>query len=134
MTRLAPEDPMPRREMPWVVGFATSDELRRNRLKPGTSRSRSSRFAPGVWSNSLESSTETLAGVSAEIFSTTVMVVFTGSSGFGGPGGSWAANGNGQNIRTKDTGANPAALVKAPRRGGEHDFEAGLIQRTFQSV
>ena len=46
--RLAPEDPMPRREMPCVVGLATMLDDRRKRLNPGTSRNRSSRFVPGL--------------------------------------------------------------------------------------
>src|SRR5690606_2250143 len=36
--RLAPLGPSPRRETPWVVGFATRLSDRRNRLKPGMLR------------------------------------------------------------------------------------------------
>ena len=37
--RLAPDADIPRRVTPCVVGFATRDDVRRNRLKPGTDRS-----------------------------------------------------------------------------------------------
>src|ERR1035441_7071210 len=62
--RLAPEDPMPRSEIPCVVGLAARLDERRNRLNPGTSRSRSSRFVPGLCCRAVLSSVVTLAGVS----------------------------------------------------------------------
>jgi len=46
--RLAPVEPMPRRETPCVVGFAESDDDRRKRVNPGTSRRRSSGLTPGM--------------------------------------------------------------------------------------
>ena len=46
--RLAPEADMPRSVTPCVVGLATDDDVRRNRLKPGTERSWSSRRSAGV--------------------------------------------------------------------------------------
>src|ERR1039458_8350048 len=64
--RLAPEDPMPRSEIPCVVGLAARLDERRNRLNPGTSRSRSSRFVPGLCCRAVLSSVVTLAGGSAE--------------------------------------------------------------------
>src|SRR5450756_757428 len=135
--RLAPEDPMPRSEMPWVVGLAARLEERRKRLKPGTSRRRSSRLVPGLCCRATLSSTVTLAGVSAEIFSTTVMEVLTGSSSGGfraGGGWVWAAARNGQIIRTQQAGVDPTGVAKRAGRWGEDNFEARIIQGRLRGV
>src|ERR1700751_5234069 len=76
--RLAPVDPVARSETPCVVGFATTLELRRNKLNPGTCRSRSSRFMPGIFSIRFWSKTVIEAGLSLEIAALTVTVVLRG--------------------------------------------------------
>ncbi|HZT38462.1 MAG TPA: hypothetical protein VFA28_11220, partial [Bryobacteraceae bacterium] len=60
---------------PWVVGCATRLEVRRNSEKPGTWRSRSSRFTPGVSRTSRASRSVIFAGASAAICSVTVIEV-----------------------------------------------------------
>src|ERR1019366_4535952 len=135
--RLAPEDPMPRREMPCVVGLAARLEARRNRLNPGTSRNRSSRFVPGLCWRAVLSRTVTLAGVSAEIFSTTVIEVLT-VSGFDGSiaGGSWvcAANRNGQHIRSQQARAHPAGILERAGRWCEDNLKARIIEGRFRRI
>src|ERR1019366_4885502 len=135
--RLAPEDPMPRSEMPCVVGLATMLEERRERLKPGRSRGRSSRLARGLCCKPMASSVVTLAGVSAAIFSTTVMEVFSGS-GFGGVAvcgsGVCALKRNGKQIRAKQTRIHPARLAESLGGGGEDDLETAVIERGFRSL
>src|SRR5579884_2846399 len=87
--RLAPEPPTPRRDTPCVVGFATMLDVRRNSVKPGTSRRRSSRFTPGVSSMRVRFTVEISAGASVESVPVTVMLCFNGSifrSGGGGAG------------------------------------------------
>src|ERR1035437_2461423 len=83
------------------------------------------------------SSTVTLAGVSAEIFSTTVMEVLTGSSsgGFWVRGG-WAcaATRNGQIIRTQQAGVDPTGVAERAGRWGEDNFKARIIQGRFRYV
>ena len=64
---------MPRSETPCVVGFATKLEERRNSVKPGTSRSRSSILTPGISASRVLLSTLTADGVSADIVAVTVM-------------------------------------------------------------
>ena len=81
--RLAPVDPVPRRETPWMVGLATTLDERRKRLKPGICRSRSSSSAPGMSCNWLASSVVIAAGVSLERTLLTVTLVLRG----GGSGG-----------------------------------------------
>src|SRR5450756_1331400 len=135
--RLAPEDPMPRSEMPWVVGLAARLEERRKRLKPGTSRRRSSRLVPGLCCRAVLSSVVMLAGVSAEIFSTTVMEVLTGSSSGGfRVGGGWvcAAARNGKIIRTQQAGVDPTGVAEGAGRGGEDNFKARIIQGRLRGV
>src|SRR5450759_1892413 len=135
--RLAPEDPMPRSEMPWVVGLAARLEERRKRLKPGTSRRRSSRFVPGLSCRAVLSRVVTLAGVSAEIFSTKVMEVLTGSSfGGAGVGGGWvwAAARNGKIIRTQQASVDPTGVAEGAGRGGEDNFKARIIQWRLRGV
>src|ERR1022692_5287807 len=135
--RLAPEDPMPRSEMPCVVGLAARLEERRNRLNPGTSRNRSSRLVPGLCSRAVVSRTVTLAGVSAELLSTTVMEVLT-VSGFGGSiaCGSWvcAANRNGQHIRIQQARTHPAGVLERAGRWREDNLEARIIEGRFRRV
>src|ERR1017187_7728089 len=130
--RLAPEDPMPRSEIPCVGGLAASLDVRRNRLNPGTSRSRSSRFVPGLCCRAVLSSVVTLAAVSAEMFSTTVMEVLTGS----GFGGAWvcAASRNGQNIRAQQARLHPTGVAERAGRWSEDDLEARIIQGWFRCV
>src|SRR2546425_7594066 len=116
IVRLAPEEPMPRREIPCVVGCATTLDERRNRLKPGTARRRSSRFSPGVWRICLLSSTETEAGVSAVTVQTTVMLVRTGSilaASLSG-GGVWAGA-----IAGKHRIPRPKQAIRSPASGFE---------------
>src|SRR5579884_2778637 len=86
--RLAPLEPVARKETPCVVGFATRLELRRNKLKPGIWRSRSSMFMPGMFSICSRSRTVMEAGVSADSVSFTVTVVFRG----GGLVSSWVCD------------------------------------------
>src|ERR1035441_4237126 len=135
--RLAPEDPMPRSEIPCVVGLAARLAERRNRRTPGTSRNRSSRFVPGLCCRAVLSSVVTLAGVSAEMFSTTVIEVLTGS-GFGGAwaGGAWvcAASRNGQHIRVQQARLHPTGVAERAGRWSEDDFEARIIQGRFRCV
>src|ERR1035438_3540666 len=135
--RLAPEDPMPRSEIPCVVGLAARLDERRNRLNPGTSRNRSSRFVPGLCCRAVLSSVVTLAGVSAEMFSTTVIEVLT-ASGFGGAwaGGAWtcAASRNGQHIRAQQARLHPTGVAERAGRWSEDDFEARIIQGRFRCV
>src|ERR1035437_2636651 len=128
--RLAPEDPRPRSETPCVVGLATRLDERRNRLKPGTERRRSSRLTPGVCCRSEASRVETLAGVSAEIVSTTVIEVLTGS----GAGGAWAASGKWKHVRSKDASTHPAGFREAARRRGNDNFVTALFKRRFRSL
>src|SRR5690349_4028735 len=81
--RLAPVDPVPRRETPCVVGLATTLDERRKRLKPGICRSRSSSSAPGMSCSWSASSAVMAAGVSLERTLLTVTLVLRG----GGSGG-----------------------------------------------
>jgi len=131
--RLAPDDPRPRSVTPCVVGFATSDDVRRKRLKPGTERSRSSNSAPGVCSRVALSMTEILAGVSAEICSVTVIDVLTGVSLSAGvwSAGVCASIAASQIAGTKHASIPPAPLRKPLRLGAEHNLIAGLIERRF---
>ena len=46
--RLAPDADMPRKVTPWVVGLATEEDVRRNRLNPGTTRNWSSSRTAGA--------------------------------------------------------------------------------------
>src|SRR5712692_10550874 len=130
--RLAPEEPMPRKEIPCVVGCATRLDERRNRLKPGTVRRRSSRFSPGVWRTCSLSSTETEAGVSAVTVPTTVMLVRTGSilaaASLSG-GGVWAGAiaGKYRIPRTKQAMRSPARGLERTGVGAENDLKALLI-------
>src|ERR1035437_1270167 len=83
------------------------------------------------------SSTVTLAGVSAEIFSTTVMEVLTGSSSGGfWVGGGWAcaATRNGQIIRTQQAGVDPTGVAERAGRWGEDNFKARIIKGRFRYV
>src|ERR1017187_2876724 len=128
--RLAPEDPRPRSETPCVVGLATRLDERRNRLKPGTERRRSSRLTPGVCCRSETSRVETLAGVSAEIVATTVIDVLTGS----GVGGAWAASGEWKHVSSKDARAHPAGFREAARRRGNDNFVAAVFKRRRRSL
>src|SRR5712691_3663840 len=130
--RLAPEEPMPRREMPCVVGCATIPDDRRNRLKPGTVRRRSSRLSPGVWRICLLSSTETDAGVSAAIFSITVMLVRTGAilsvallSGCGVC--AWTIDSQRRIARTKQTRGNPPGGFEGGGVGAEDNLKSLFI-------
>src|SRR5215831_16427111 len=77
--RLAPDEPRPRSEMPCVVGLATRLEERRNMLKPGTYRRRSSRFSPGMRSSCGLGISEIDAGASAAMLAFTVIDCFSGS-------------------------------------------------------
>jgi hypothetical protein len=61
--------------------LATRLDERRNKLKPGTMRRRSSRFTPGTSPIRVWSRVETEAGASAAIRSVTVMEVLTGGIG-----------------------------------------------------
>src|ERR1019366_8489470 len=135
--RLAPEDPIPRSEMPCVVGLAARLEERRNRLNSGTSRNLSSRLVPGLCWRAVLSRTVTLAGVSAEIFSTTVMEVLT-VSGFGGSlgCGSWvcAAHRNGQHIRIQQARARPAGVLERAGRWREDNLKGRIVEGRFQRV
>src|ERR1035437_99317 len=128
--RLAPEDPRPRSETPCVVGLATRLDERRNRLKPGTERRRSSRLTPGVCCRSEASRVETLAGVSAEIVATTVIDVLTGS----GVGGAWGASGEWKHVSSKDARAHPAGFREAARRRGNDNFVAAVFKRRRRSL
>src|ERR1035437_11089262 len=83
------------------------------------------------------SSTVTLAGVSAEIFSTTVMEVLTGSSSGGfWVGGGWAcaATRNGQIIRTQQASVDPTGVAEGAGRWGEDNFKARIIQWRLRGV
>src|SRR5512134_3912032 len=122
--RLAPVDPIPRSETPWVVGWATTLEDRRKRLKPGTSRSRSSRFTPGVARTSELSRAVIDAGASAVIRPITVIELLTGS------GGVPAWRRSGEQIRAHNASVAPAGDGIPLRRGAENDLEAILLMRT----
>ena len=67
---LTPLGPMPRRDTPCVVGLATRLLLRRNKLKPGTSRNRSSTVWAVERSMSSRVSTVVCVGTSARRCST----------------------------------------------------------------
>ena len=132
--RLAPEEPMPRRLIPCVVGCATRLDERRNRLKPGTVRRRSSRLSPGVSRICLLSSTDTAAGVSVAMFSTTVMLVRTGSilsaaSLSGGGVWAWVIGSKARIPRTKHAVGIPAGGFEGPGVGAEDDLKTLLINR-----
>ena len=71
--RLAPLDPNPRNEIPCVVGFAAILDDRRNKPKPGTARSRSSRSTPGCASTCERCNVLIDAGVSPMIVPVTVI-------------------------------------------------------------
>src|SRR5262249_18340209 len=62
--RLAPEADRPLIVTPWVVGFATREDDRRNRLKPGAVLSWSSRAGAAVASSMTLVSTVVAAGAS----------------------------------------------------------------------
>jgi len=85
--RLAPVDPVARSETPCVVGFATTLDERRKRLKPGICRSRSSSSAPGMSCSCPASNVVMAAGVSLERTLFTVTLVLRG----GGVGG-WGSD------------------------------------------
>src|SRR5689334_4666465 len=76
-----------------------------------------------------------LAGVSAEIFSTTVMVVLTGS-GFGGSAvGCWScAARHAQNVRRQNARAHPAGFGETARRGREYDLVGRVIERRLRRI
>jgi len=76
--RLAPVDPVARNETPCVVGFATTLDERRNRLKPGIWRKRSSSSAPGISCSCWAPTIVIAAGVSLERTVLTVTLVFRG--------------------------------------------------------
>src|SRR5688572_30903256 len=84
---------MPRRDTPCVVGWATTLDVRRNRLNPGTWRSRSSTVWAGVVAMSGRVMTVTLAGVSPAFRSMRVGVTTTGSRR-GVSSGAWAVAGD----------------------------------------
>src|SRR5439155_4751141 len=137
--RLAPEEPMPRREIPCVVGCATRLDERRNRLKPGTVRRRSSRLSPGVPRICLLSSTDTEAGVSAATLPSTVMLVRTGSifsAGSLSGGGVWArtAGGKSRIARAKQAMRSPASGLEGAGIGAEDDLKALLIDRRLWRI
>src|SRR6266851_632540 len=125
--RLAPVAPMPRSETPCVVGFATRLDERRNKVKPGTLRRRSSIFTPGISSRSWRSITETTAGTSVEMVPVTVIDVLTGSIFGGGCGGSHCGKAVGVAIRTKHANRAflqlPAVLFETCRSGAEDNLE-----------
>src|SRR3990172_4970723 len=82
---------MPRSESPCAVGCATTLEVRRKRLKPGTWRSKSSTVCAADWRTSSRVSTVTLAGASPEACSRRVGVTTMGSSRVGAAGSCAAA-------------------------------------------
>src|SRR6267378_327470 len=129
--RLAPVDPMPRSETPCVVGFATTLEERRNRVKPGTLRRRSSILTPGSSAIRWRSITEMAAGTSVEMVSVTVMDVLTGSSFGGGCGGSLWGEADSIAIGAQHTNSAflqlPAVLFETCRSGAEDDLECVSI-------
>ena len=88
--RLTPLGPMPRSDTPCVVGLATRLLLRRNRLKPGIWRSRSSTVRAAERSISSLVNTVTLAGTSCSACSTRPAETTTGSRRTGVPGVSTA--------------------------------------------
>lgn len=90
--RLVPVEPIPRSEMPWVVGLAAKLEERRSSVKPGTMRSRSSMLTPGMRFSSGVPSVVMEAGLSEATLSLTVICVRTGS-GLAGGAGIWAMPG-----------------------------------------
>ena len=61
--RLAPEPETPRSVTPWVVGFATRDDERRNSVNPGVDRSASSIAPAAMLLNSAEVTTVELAAL-----------------------------------------------------------------------
>src|ERR1043165_2387985 len=128
--RLAPEDPRPRSDTPCVVGCATRLEVRRNRLKPGTMRNRSSNSAPAVAWITEWASPEIFAGGSAAIWPVAVMEVLSGST-FSAAGRSCAAAGHCQIARTQQTSAAPAHLRETRGCRAEHDLVTRLIDRGF---
>jgi hypothetical protein len=73
--RLAPVDPVARSETPCVVGLATTLDDRRNRLKPGIWRRRSSNSAPGMSCSCCAPRVVMAAGVSLERTVLTVTLV-----------------------------------------------------------
>src|SRR5438876_9414 len=75
---LAPDEPVARKDTPWVVGFATTLDDRRNKLKPGTCRNLSSRLLPGMVRSCSWSTTVMEAGLSLVSEPTTVTVVVRG--------------------------------------------------------
>lgn len=75
---LAPDEPVARKETPWVVGFATRLDDRRNKLNPGTCRNLSSRLLPGIVRSCSWSTTAIDAGLSLVSVPTTVTVVVRG--------------------------------------------------------
>src|ERR1039457_1135286 len=135
--RLAPDDPMPRSETPFVVGLATRLEGRRNSVKPGTSRRRSSMLTPGVCARVVLVSTLTAAGVSAEIVAVTVMDSLRGSIlGLSDEGGFgswfWPPNHSGV-IRTNEPNIIlvqiPARCHEPLRRSVEDNLKHVLVMR-----
>src|ERR1035438_2212770 len=117
--RLAPLEPRPRRETPWVVGLATSEEVRRKRVNPGIRRRRSSMSAPGDCAMASESRTVSGGGDSAVMFSDTVIEVWTGSGG--AAAGVWPGAGSGEATRMQNTSGAPSQLVEAARLRDKDD-------------
>jgi hypothetical protein len=136
---------MPRSEIPWVVGFATTLDERRNKENPGTLRKRSSRLTPGICRIVRSSSTVINAGVSVEIFSVTVMLVFSGSifivsvwgAAAAGEGSLCPSSRQGSVIGTQQTNVAlakiPTVRLKASRGAAEDDLEHISIMGNGQS-
>ena len=81
--RLAPEPETPRSVTPCVVGFATRDDERRNRLKPGVFRSASSTAPAADVRSSADDTIVELAAVSTPVAPRDAVTVTDSVSGRG---------------------------------------------------
>src|SRR5687767_13534360 len=81
--RLAPEPETPRSVTPCVVGFATRDDDRRNKLKPGVLRSTSSSEPAADVSSSADVSTVVASGVDKRAAPRDAVTTIVSTSGAG---------------------------------------------------
>jgi len=107
--RLAPDADSPRSVTPCVVGFATAEEVRRNKLNPGTERSWSSRRSAGAVARLVRSSDVTLLSMARRVVELSAETLIASAIAAGLSSNRMTPAGS---VTTWVAGANPSAVAR----------------------